>query len=441
MKKFFKIFVVTLLLFTFIAMYKNNLETVNAQTRLNVQFSISDKVYDGTPVSDISVTFTDGNNNIVELTSEDYIITYKAVGQILNSAPYVPNRYSAEISSDNPLYEFWDSCTFDIEYAESFIINITDITIIEGARLKSPEYTIIGNCYDNLLPEFYIVIDGERVPFKDVTTSMLTVGKYDIEMEHSYLPYYNDIIVNKGIYYVNRQELTCDNDNTITVKKAEGIDSDYKLKSVTNQSYIDLFDGTFTVVKSFDLFFESENNNSMVTEATITIDLNGLNSDKLKVYSVTDNNIAERKFVYNNGKIIFETNDNSSVVLVYQKQKITLYVITIIIFVLCVVEIIISVKVFGLGNKKLLGICAPVFMLYYFDSVDIFLFIFSLWIFVLCTIITIDSYILYSKRKKQALIDMMPDKEDMELFDYLVKSKSYEEYELEEITEEHTSDK
>ena len=434
-----KLFIIVLLALILCLPCKNGVANASTNNLTITKFEVESKVYDGTPVSNITVEFKDGDE-VKNIDPSDYQITFKSVGTIYNSAPYVPGKYTADIKPVNPDYDFFETCQFEIYRAPQFTITINDVAINEDMVVKSPTLFITGNCYDNLNEQYCLLIDNQKVSFTSLKGHTLPVGIYPIMLEHAYLPYYDDIIINNGTYYVNRKQLSVA-DNTITVKKSNGINADYTLIKTNNLKYADYFDKTYSVIESFDLFFENNGSNYNVKNCTVTADIKVNNTDSLVVFVTNGNDYKQVKSVVNDNSIIFEVNDDyTGIVFVNKKQKVTLYVFSVILIILSISQIIITFKVFKLKSYKVASICAPEFLLIYFNSIDIFIFILSIWIFVLSTIIMVYSYILY-KHKKQVKKINIADNDDMELYNYLkFKKQDNKEYELEEIIEDNTKE-
>ena len=144
-------------------------------------------------------------------------------------------------------------------------------------------------------------------------------------------------------------------------------------------------------------------------------------------------------FTISDGQVIFESkNSDLTFAFVYEKDKINLIGFSIIFIFASLIEIFLAIKIFKFRFGKLYGVCAPVWLLIYIQNFDLFLFIISLWILIFSTLILIYSIKENKKRNefKNKLNNMYSDeitKEDEELYDFIIKSKKQEEFELEEI--------
>lgn len=445
MKKI-KIFIFMFLLIVLFCPSKTTNVLAQDKTLIRVEnFSIESKIYDNQTIKYPNLKFINIiNNQEVILTKNDYEIEFHSSKQITKALPKTFGGYTAILSLKNSSYELDKNynCEFVIHKAQSFTINLKDITICENMALKNPEYEIIGKCYDKLNEKFYLNINNQKILFNQIKRSDLSNGIYDIIMEIDNLPDYENIVINKAKYYVNKNSLSFKNkDFDLVVTKDFGISIDKVLKCefVDNLNKFDKFK---KVDLEFSIYFDLGENIEYLQGYTCKLKYKIKDLNKFKVFSVKDDTITELPYIYNDGYVIFSIDEDvKEFTFCYQREKASMYVYSIILLIISFIEIFLAIKVFklhiGKNSKVINSVCIPVWSLIYFNTLDIVLFLASIWVFILSTIVFIYSVYTYKNgndNNKTENKDITSEDED--LYNFIAKNKQVEKYELEEIIEE-----
>ncbi|MBQ7308107.1 MAG: hypothetical protein IJW82_06240, partial [Clostridia bacterium] len=331
--------------------------------------------------------------------------------------------------------------SFEILQAEAFIIKVNDKIICEGMELVKPTYEIKGTCYPLDLEsiertkEYYLTINNQKINFENLTTSDLLPNEYELKIEVGNNPNYKNIIIENAKYLVNKKSINSTLDNSlITVTKQQGIN--HNLELYCNKKNIDekIFDETQKVELVFDLALKNNQEIVSVNGSVIKVKYKVDNVNNFKIYSINGEKLSDVLYTINNDEVIFMADNNDTIfAFVYERTKVSLIGFSIIMILVSLVEIFLAIKIFNFRFGKMYGVCTPIWLLIYIENFDLFLFLISLWILIFSTLILI-----YSIKENKQKITIKPNddcftKEDEDLFNFIMKNKKDDDYELEEI--------
>ena len=250
----------------------NKTQIVNAETQTKVfisQFEVSSKTYDSMVIEDVKLSFVDSENNKINLTKDiDYKLEYQKAGFTpKQEKPYTSGEYLAIVTplqTSNYTFDY-KTKSFNIFKANPFTIKVDYISICEGMELVKPTYEVIGTCYEKDLESiertktFYLLVNDEKISFEDLLANDLVSNEYELILEVSNNPNYQNVIIQNSKYVVNKKSINFVlNDLNISVSKPNGISFDYELYYKENTKSRELFDDRTKVELVFDLAYKNK---------------------------------------------------------------------------------------------------------------------------------------------------------------------------------------